>query len=399
MTGRKALFLITAGMAILLALLFRIFGAGSIWHAWAVPTIPPGFADLRDVLRGIDLAKAGNSSDPFGLVGGYPRIWSALGWLGIGEGGLFWAAAAVFILYWISLFLFARNYRPLTAVLMSIIIFSPAAMLGYERGNLDLAIFALLSIALFLSQYSYIPGLGLILLTAMLKVYPIVGLAYFLRETRKKFLLWAGIGLGVFILYAVSLGRSLKGIVEYIPKGSLFDYGAGVIGFRVYEVGFARLQANLVMLLSFVVLYLIFVAVVYLSYRYPDEPTPSERPFLDAFRLGAAIYIGTFVQGNSFNYRLIFLLFCIPQLVVWAEASGHMRAWARVGLVSALASCWGAMLLHVLPADPALALDEIFNWVLFIVLCYFFIVSLPEWIRGEIDKFFKKYDRRRIPTA
>ncbi len=57
-------------MAILLAVFFRTFGADAVWRAWAVPTISPGFADLRDVLRGIDMTKAGNSSDTFGLVGG-----------------------------------------------------------------------------------------------------------------------------------------------------------------------------------------------------------------------------------------------------------------------------------------------------------------------------------------
>jgi hypothetical protein len=399
MKGRKVLLLITLGMATLLAVLFRVFGAQAIWRVWAIPTMPPGFADMRIVLKSIDMTRAGSSTDPFGLVGGYPKIWSLLGWIGISEDNIFWVIIGVFLLYWLSLFLFVQNYEALTAVLMCIVIFSPAAMLGYERGNMDLAIFALLSMALAASAYSNFPSLGLILMTAMLKIYPIAGLAYLLKEPRNKFFLWAGAGLGIFILYAISLSSSLKGIIEYIPKGSLFNYGVGVIGFHSYELGFTRLQTNLIVSLSFLVLYLILVAIIYISYKYPEPPVEGSRPFLAAFRVGAAIYLGTFVQGNSFNYRLIFLLFCIPQLVGWMRASKPIRSWAKVGLATLLASSWGAVLLHFLPANLALALDEVFNWALFVVLLYLFLVSLPDWICKEIDRSLRKYDRRKTSVA
>ena len=40
---------------------------------------------------------------------------------------------------------------------------------------------------------------------------------------------------------------------------------------------------------------------------------------IDAFRIGASIYVGTYLLGSSFGYRLMFLLFTIPQLTPMAK--------------------------------------------------------------------------------
>ena len=43
-----------------------------------------------------------------------------------------------------------------------------------------------------------------------------------------------------------------------------------------------------------------------------------------AFRMGALVYLGTFVAGNSFDYRLVCLLLVIPGLLRWPPG----RAWS-----------------------------------------------------------------------
>lgn len=393
MTGSKTLFAITVGVTIVLGFLFHFFGSDTVWRLWNVPTLYPGFADLRAVLRGIDSVRGGlnSSTDSFGLVAGYPRIWVMLGWLGINASDTLWLAFVILFLYWISLYFFVRDYDVCTAVWMSSVVFSPAAMLAYERGNLDLVIFVLLAIALALDPFSRVLSVGLMILSAMLKVYPIVGLAYLLKEPRRRFFLWSCIGLSVFVIYAISLSRALKGVVEYIPRGSLFDYGAEVIGFHIFEVSGSRTLTDVVTLISFLALYFLIVGVLYWSYVVPDRVGDHERQYLDSFRLGAIIYIGTFVEGNSFNYRLIFLLFCIPQIIVWMYSSSSIRFVGRLALSAVVASCWGALLLGFLPVNLAFALDELTNWVLFAALLYLFFVSLPDWLLEEIDRFFQRY--------
>ena len=44
---------------------------------------------------------------------------------------------------------------------------------------------------------------------------------------------------------------------------------------------------------------------------------PRETSELLAFRMGALVYLGTFVVGNSFDYRLVCLLLVLPQLLRW----------------------------------------------------------------------------------
>jgi hypothetical protein len=52
---------------------------------------------------------------------------------------------------------------------------------------------------------------------------------------------------------------------------------------------------------------------------FPEMPETSH---LIAFRLGALVYLGTFVAGNSFDYRLVFLLLTLPYLLRWPDPRG-----------------------------------------------------------------------------
>ena len=393
MTGRKTLLLITFSGVVILGVLFRFLKPNDVWHLWNVPTMDPGFKDLRDVVMGIESSQPGQnaSGDPFDLVGGYPKIWALLGGLGINSRDTNWLAVAVFCLFWISLFFFARGYDAATAFWISTVVFSPAAMLGYERANLDLMIFVILSAALALDQFSRFFSVGLVSLAAMLKIYPIVCFGYLLKESRNKFLLWCGIGLGAFILYAASIGPALRGIVNYIPKGSLFDYGTEVIGFRIYEITNSRMLSNIGVALAYIILYLLIMAVLYGSHVIPNDSIRIDRRFLDGFRLGALIYVGTFAEGNSFNYRLVFLLFCLPQMILWMRSQAPLRYWTRITFWAAIASCWSMLLLRILPVNLAFGLDELANWVLFAGLLYLFFISLPDWLINEIDRFFDRY--------
>src|SRR5213075_1209886 len=81
--------------------------------------------------------------------------------------------------------------------------------------------------------------------------------------------------------------------------------------------------------------------------------------------MGAAIYAGSFAVMNNFNYRLIFLLFLIPQLLEWARRRDRFR-WVGVASIVIIA---GVLLLA--NADtlqlPFFILKEMLNWILFIV--------------------------------
>src|SRR5512136_3142103 len=109
MTGRKTLALTTLCGVVIIAILFHFLNPDEVWHLWNVPTMDPGFKDLRDVITGIEPTQTvrNSTNESYGLVGGYPKIWLLLGGLGINSSDINWLAFAMFCLFWGSLFLFA----------------------------------------------------------------------------------------------------------------------------------------------------------------------------------------------------------------------------------------------------------------------------------------------------
>ena len=61
-----------------------------------------------------------------------------------------------------------------------------------------------------------------------------------------------------------------------------------------------------------------------------------------ALQAGAFIYLGTFAAVNNFDYRLVFLLLTLPQLVEWACMPSHrLSSLAAITLIAG-SSCYGS---------------------------------------------------------
>ena len=60
-----------------------------------------------------------------------------------------------------------------------------------------------------------------------------------------------------------------------------------------------------------------------------------------ALHVGALIYLGTFVVANNFDYRLVFLLLTLPQLIEWARLPTHrLSSLASATLIGILVLLW-----------------------------------------------------------
>jgi len=220
-------------------------------------------------------------------------------------------------MYAISILLAVKNYDRFTAVMMAFVIFSPAAWMCYKFANLDLVIFILIALMLSLEKSSLFLALGLLELATVLKFFPIAALGFLLKEERKRFLRLAAIVMGIFAVYLMLTWKDASWILGHAPKGALENYGVEVVGFRINEITGLRAASNLVTAPLFMAAYLVMMAGLYFSSRFKIAAT--DQRFLDAFRIGALIYLATFVQGNSFNYRFIFTVFAVPQMVLWAR--------------------------------------------------------------------------------
>ncbi len=403
MNGKQLLLTLVVGLLLLAGLLFYVMGE-SAWRLWNIPVMLPSFADTRSILAGVEALRLGhdplfeNPLDPFGRVMAYPRVWLLLAALPVSTASTDAYAIGEIALFIIALFIFVDTLDRPSALLIAAMLVSPAVMLCFERANTDLLVFFLLSVALAL--LARLPALAAVIteFAAFLKLHPIMALGMFLRETRNRALLWISGALAVFAVYAALTWNDVRQILAMASKGVGFNYGVGVLGLWLLDLTGSAPLADIVLAFSYLVVYVLLVFALYRSHRAePLLPIASPR-LLDAFRVGALLYVGTFLQGNTWNYRLIFLIFTIPQLVQWAHvAQPGSRQAARLSLALVVLSVWFPLLgaseppAASLPGTLQVLADELLNWSLFGMLCYLLFASLPEWIRGQVRLFFEKY--------
>lgn len=284
-------------------------------------------------------------------------------------------------------FLYSRKIDNITLWLLVAALFSPAVMLGIERGNTDLTIFFIVSLALSFTTPSLVPRLSCFLFASVLKLYPFFGLIYFLRERKRKFWIILSVAAIAFGCYLIYSSDDLKQISIATPRNALLSYGTnvfwmGLIHNTVFNIEMSEHEIIAVRALSYALVFVIAVAAFLFSFRTYEANDFSQGEFIDAFRTGAGIYLGTFMLGNNYDYRLMFLIFTIPQLVSWSRKKSIQYPYAPALTLSCIVlSMWSLEIKRILGVQIAFVFSEIFNWMVFAGLFYLLLASLPEWFR------------------
>jgi hypothetical protein len=270
-------------------------------------------------------------------------------------------------------------------------------MFGVERGNVDIVLFALLVAALALfrgSRAARIASYALLLLTAMLKLFPVFAWGVLVRQPRRAAVA-SMLALGTaFAVYLAATADTLREIERVAPQEVGLSYGADVV-FDSLEAGagftWAALLAGV-------------VAIAVLAHRRPAWNGGDGGFAADAFVAGAGIFVASFALWQNFDYRLIFVLLALPQLTIWAadRAPGPVPA-PRLMLASLVASLWLSLPLNAdigfwiaplefLTLDAlGFAAEELANWVLFVGLGTGLVAILsaetralrPPWARAS----------------
>lgn len=137
--------------------------------------------------------------------------------------------------------------------------------------------------------------------------------------------------------------------------------------------------------------------------RNRESMTTSSERNLAAFRMGASIYIGTFLLGNNWDYRLAFLVLVIPQLLEWSRSLNQKyRYIALASLFGVLASCWHFVIwfspffnFFQGSKEVWFIFDEFLNWMLVPGFAYLLLASAPDWLKGGLQSMFE-FPRRQI---
>lgn len=347
------------------------------WCYPGVPLLEVPYADLRLISSAIKCEEQGrntqieNPCDFASRTFNYPRFWLNLKSLGLSEENNSLFGVGVSILYFICVLLIFQRTTFVEGILVSSMLISPSLMLGVERGNTDLVVFLILTLAIIGWRQNYRRFLPYVLFgfAATLKLYPVLTFATSLREGYRRMWLPLLLILSLFSLNIVLLQEQLPAINRGSTQFEFYSYGLRVCQMHLEHFKMPLIFSSQVFLFGILSLFTLCG-----SQLLPKQLRLD--PFgwrLDAFRLGSSIYCGTFLVRANWDYRLIFLLFTVPQLLMWAKHVHETRLFSRGTLVVLIFFLWASPY----SSPGTYYLDEVSSMLLFASLSALFLRSLP----------------------
>lgn len=372
----------------------RIGWEVDVWPWLGVPSGPSLFFDARNVAAAAECSRLGhdplvdNPCDPWGRTIFYPRIWLVLGSVGLDQGGTLVFGALIVAIFVLMLLVLLPRLTVGEGLIVAAAACSPAVMFAVERANMDLVIFSGLALAAVVwrrgSAAARYVAIALVLLMAVAKLYPAIALLAFLPSRDRRTRIAAAAALVLFGAYAVTTRDDIATISERATQGQEYSYGARILLGQIYhavvggEWGGSRAIAQALVFLAVALL----AVGAWLVWRHRSPTGHVIAPLEDAretsellaFRMGALVYLGTFVVGNSFDYRLVCLLLVLPQLLRWpvprgADGPGRL---VRATLAVVVLLLWiGAL------AGPLRLWDELVSWTAAGLLATLLVLTLP----------------------
>jgi hypothetical protein len=373
---------LAGAMVVVFFVVLLSFRAATGTTPWAHVGVEPGdvsFVDLRNVTWAWDCRHKGiepfpdNPCDQFHRPFNYPRIWEQGYRLGLGSGDTVPLGIAFGVLFFVSALAVTGRLRLWEGAVYGAALIAPATMLGVERGNVDLLMFSLVALGLLLLRRSPWAGAAPIVLAGILKLYPaFAGVVLLRKRPRWPAAIASIVVLGVYVVVTLNDIRTLRHVV---PRVVVNSYGAGVVveALRLAHVSWVQSAAEVrYVRLAVIGLGAILAAGLFLLGRRITRSDLDDDRRLDMFWAGAGTYVGTYVLESNFDYRLVFLLLCLPQICAWARRGGAPAPWPAAALASILVT------LFLSSAQPPLPLglqtrymhlsfppEEVLNWLLF----------------------------------
>jgi len=370
--------------------LLRFHGYERTWRLWNIPVMTPHFADLRTITHGADAHARGldpmreNPIDPWQRRLDYPRIWQGLYALGVDSGATTALGVAVILLFLIGVCLILPDADPPTLAAVFLAVLSPAVLFGVERGNIDLLMFFLVAVAAVAVRRSAVAAGAALAAGFVLKLFPLFGAAVLVRAGRSRFRRAAAV-LAVFAAaYLLATWADLRLMREASLRSTSLSYGLDVLWRKVAELD--ATAGGVVRAASYAAVVVIGASVALAAMRPGRPPVPQGGLALDAFRAGAAVYVGSFLFDVNWDYRLVFLVLCMPQLVAWSRS--RAAAAARPTLAAAYLALWSLVIGGAFGKVPGggaawLVLEEVATWVVFAGLLFLLLRSAPEWLKED----------------
>jgi hypothetical protein len=307
------------------------------------------FGDTRDILAyGADVREGRDvihlsTAQPGTRIMPYPRVWILPGLIGFTlEQELLLCIALELGFLACVLSLAPRTSLAAAAVYTACLLSKPVAHL-MVTANFDIVIFILLYFAgllcLFEKRGKWTAN-GVVLFAAVLKFYPAAAFPALIRERSKCALLTSSLFLLVFGAYLLSPFSDVDKVSRILPQVRWSSFGGKLI-FVVLE-DTARLRGWPIPSpqLGSLLLAAIAGALASLIAMRPHPVNHASATDVRElhFRIGALIYLGSFVLTIAFTYRMVFLLLCLPWLLE-AARKDRLALTATALIVTVFWSC------------------------------------------------------------
>jgi hypothetical protein len=374
----------------------RVWGV-DLWPLLGVPSGPSLFFDARNLTAAWECQRLGydplyeSPCDPRGRPLMYLRPWLLLGVFGLDQSHTIVLSAVLVGAMFLTFGALIDRVPAGTGIVLAIAACSPAVMFAVERANMDVALFSMIAVSVLL--WRAFPGSArvvspaLVLLAATTKLYPVFALPAFVIARSRVAARAALASMAAFVLYLLYSYGDVVHVAAIATQGQHFSYGSRILLAHLYhQVGADQWAgpAALKQLIAVIPIGLIATAIaIRIHRRMAARPeTTVATPALVALHVGALIYLGTFAVANNFDYRLVFLLLTLPQLVAWTRNPTHrLSSLAAATLVTILVLLWVGSLSQWLNLW-----DELASWAVAGLLVAMIVATMPRLtgIRGSI---------------
>ncbi len=364
----------------------------SFWHSLSIPAQIP-FSDLKAHIHFYDCFKNEINiylnecyliPDGNAKISTHPKIWIHLvDFLNLQKEYIYNIfIITVYTIYFFSLIKLFLEFKEIKSrIFFSIFFISTTNLILIERFSTDIFIFIIVFLVLNIKR-NYLKSL-LILFGVSLKYYPIFLLSIFISN--KKYLLLNC--LFFFLFISIFYFDQIKLVSENILEVALLiAYGARTLAKAFYhlstEYDFFITDRNYHYFKNFIILLTsLYCLVIFITgYLFSKIKINNISNNFDAYFIsGASIYIGTFIIGSNFDYRLIFLILTIPYII------NINNFYLKFLLITSITISINSFLFQ---HSEYLFLSEINHWIYytkaaFVYLCKFLILSFLCFLLGS----------------
>jgi len=375
---------------LVLGLSLQLNGWTETWEALSIPSMSPIFADMRSVQGGLQAVRSGidpqleNPDDPWQRRMNYPSAWLRIAELFHFEtegGFLTYCGLQLALFLGIASFLLVRfpSFWLVAALLSS------ACLLAMERGNNDLLIYGVVTLAVV--QPSPAIGSAGALAASLLKVYPLVLLPQVLERFGTRRGAAAVAGAVVAGLFAITTLDELAVIRQGTPSFPALSYGVGQLRERMELVGLSGIPDPVI---SLALIAGCFVWVARHRNRPGSASLHADGPDLQhaLFLTSTLLYAGTFLLASNLDYRLVFLALAVPALTI--ESVHPMRRT----LLTCILLSMNATLLWRLGVVGSCANEVAKLAVFLLMLCGLIDRTLDRFGRGPLGPLLQRLQAR-----